>query len=74
MALETKTTNDLIRIAAAGGGLRFNGGVRTTDELIRIAAAASGHGSRIFLSGMGARTTDDLIRISAAGEGAIVFE
>jgi DNA replication protein len=63
-----------VRIAAAGGGIRFNVRGRSTDDLVRIAAAASTGGARLFLSGMSGRSTDDLIKIAAAGKGSVVFE
>ena len=40
MGLESRLTDDLIRIAAAGGGFRLQAGSRLTDDLTRIAAAA----------------------------------
>lgn len=74
MSFEHKSTNDLIRIAAAGGGLTLTATHRTTDDLVRIAAAASGKGSRITFTGLSHRTTDDLVRISAACKGCVVLE
>lgn len=74
MAFKSRLTDDLIRIAAAGGGLRLDASARMTDDLIRIAAAAKTGGAHLFLSGMSARMTDDLIRIGAAGKGSVVFE
>lgn len=72
--MDGKLTDDLVRIAAAGGGFRLNAGGRLTDDLVRIAAAARHGGARLILAGMGARLTDDLVRIGAAGGGAVVFE
>ena len=60
MSFEHKTTNDLVRIAAAGGGFTLTATNRTTNDLIRIAAAASDKGSRITFTGLEHRTTDDL--------------
>ena len=71
--LETRVIDDLVRIAAAGGGFILNAGTRSTDDLVRIAAAARGKG-RIVFRGLGTRSTDDLVRISAAGGGAVSFE
>jgi hypothetical protein len=68
------STEDLVRIASAAGGIRFNVLGRSTDDLVRIAAAASTSGARLFLSGMSGRPTDDLIKIAGAGKGAVVFE
>jgi DNA replication protein len=74
MSFETKTPEDLIRIAAAGGGFRFNAGLWNTDDLVRIATAAESSGALLFLSGMSIRTTGDLVRIGTAGKGNVVFE
>lgn len=74
MAFNARLTDDLIRIVAAGGGMRLDAGARMTDDLIRIAAAAKNGRARLYLSGMSARMTDDLIRIGAAGKGCVVFE
>lgn len=74
MAFESRTTEDLIRIAAAGGGFRLAAGLRTTEDLIRIAAAASNKGAQLYLTGLQTRTTEELIRIGAAGKGSVVFE
>jgi DNA replication protein len=74
MAFSARLTDDLIRIVAAGGGVRLDAGARMTDDLIRIAAAAKNGGARLYLVGMSARLTDDLVRISTAGKGSVVFE
>ena len=72
--MESRMTNDLVKIASAGGGLRFDGGARMTNDLIRIAAATKNGGGQLFLSGMSSRMTDDIIRIVSAGKGHIVIE
>jgi serine/threonine protein kinase len=58
--MKTRRVDDLIRIAAAGGGFSMDASTGHTDDLIRIAAAASGKGLIIF-RGMNSRSTDDLI-------------
>jgi hypothetical protein len=50
--LKNRHTDDLIRIAAAGGGFSLDASTRHTDDLIRIAAAASGRGAKIRYSGL----------------------
>jgi len=72
--MRNRTTDELIRIAAAGGGFILEANNRTTDDLIRIAAAASGKGSILHFRGMNNRTTDDLVRIGAASKGCVIFE
>lgn len=74
MSFRARQTNDLVRIAAAGGGFRINLAARQTDDLVRIAAAAGQSGAKIVLLGMVARPTDDLVRIAAAGKGNVQFE
>ena len=69
-----KRTDDLVRIAAAGGGLVINGNMRRTDELVRIAAAASRHGARLRLKGLTIRPVEELIKIAAAGKGSVIFD
>lgn len=68
------TTDNLVRIAAAGGGMRIPTTGRTADDLVRIAAAARTHGARVIFSAVQARTVDDLVRIAAAGRGCVSFE
>ena len=70
----TKSTEDLIRIAAAGGGFTIDGRNFTTDNLVRIAAAASEKGSRIHIQNADTRNTEDLIRIGAAGKGFVTLD
>lgn len=64
---------DLIRIAAAGGGLRIDASKYFTTDLIRIAAAASNHRSLLILDNSENIFTSDKIRIAAAGKGAVIF-
>ena len=74
MALKTRTTEELMQIAAAGGGFRFNSGTRHTDDLTRIAAAAKSGDATVVLAGISDRPTADLIQIAAAGKGSVIFE
>ena len=69
-----RSTDELVRIAAAGGGLILDAIARPTSDLVRIAAAARHNKARLLIRGMTARTTEDLIRIGAAGEGCVQFE
>ncbi|MDH5426274.1 MAG: hypothetical protein OEY29_14895 [Gammaproteobacteria bacterium] len=74
MSFEHRSTDDLIRIAAAGGGFTLSSTHRETTDLIRIAAAASAKGSRVTFTGLSHRDTDDLVQISSAGQGCVVLE
>jgi len=74
MSFQAMSTEDLVRIAEAGGGFRLDAADRPTDDLVRIAAAASEWGVHLVFAGMTGRSTDDLVKIADAGEGNIVFE
>jgi len=69
-----KTTDELVKIVAVGGGLVVEAGRRTTDELIRIAAAAKHSGATVVFRNMAVRKTDTLMKIAAAGKGKVIFE
>jgi hypothetical protein len=73
MALGTRPTNDLLRIAAAGGGMRITT-MRPIDDLLRIAAAMKSGGGTLYLRGITGWPIEDLLRIAAAGGGHVVFE
>jgi hypothetical protein len=64
---------DLVRIAAAGGGIAFDVGERTMDELLRIAAGAAKGRAQVIMRGLASRSTDELERIGAAGKGHVLF-
>jgi hypothetical protein len=74
MDFDIRLTNDLVRIASAGGGMRIDGSKRLTADLVRIASAASISGARVTMTGMGKRLTNDLVAIASAGKGAVSFE
>ncbi len=69
----TQTVNDLVRIAAAGGGFTIDASNYEVNDLVRIAAAAQNHKSRIHLTNAHILDTNDLVRIGAAGKGAVSF-
>lgn len=70
---EARSTEDLMRIAAAGGSLTMDARARSVDDLMRIAAAAGSKGSRICFRGLEHLSTEDLMQISAAGKGCVEF-
>jgi len=74
MAFETHLTEDLVRIARAGGGFRLNASTRKTEDLILIAGAAKIGGCNVVMIGMNARISEDIIKIAEAGMGHISFE
>lgn len=65
--------NDLVRIAAAGGGLDLRAGGIAVNDLVRIAAAASNGRGQIIISPAGI-AANDLVRIGAAGKGTVLFQ
>jgi hypothetical protein len=71
--LGNRPVEELVQIAAAGGGMQLYTRGRPTDELVRIAAAAAHGGSPIFFLDSSARTTDELVEIAAAGKGRVTF-
>lgn len=66
-------TSDLVRIAAAGGGLHIDCSKHLTSDLVRIAAAASTGGGLIFLENSSRLMTLDKVRIAAASKGHVIF-
>lgn len=65
--------SDMVRIAAAGGGLRIDCKGKMVSDLVRIAAAGSGKGARIILENTSHIMVSDRIRIAAAGQGCVLF-
>ncbi len=74
MGLSKKTTEELLKIAMAGGGFVLDGGRRTTEELVQIATAAKRSGVTLVFRNMAVRRTESLVRIAAAGKGHVIFE
>jgi aspartokinase len=69
----SKATDQLIRIARAGGGFYVDAS-RGTDKLIKIARAAAGTGAEIVVTNASKKTTDQLIEIAKAGDGCVMFD
>jgi hypothetical protein len=74
MSFAARSTEDLVQIAAFGGGFTLDAANRSTDELVRIVAFASKSGAQITLRGMEPRSTDDLVRIATFARGCVRFE
>ena len=66
-------TEDLIKIAAAGGGFVLEATGFQLNDLVRIASAAASTQARITIRGTHL-PTDQMIQIAAAGRGVVVFE
>ena len=67
-------TDDLVKIADAGGGLTLDADTKSKDELVKIAAAAAMSDAGVTLRNVTALAVDDLVEIAKAGDGCITFE
>jgi len=74
MSLKSKTTTELVKIAASGAGFNLNVSRKTITELIKIAEAASTSGAQLTFSGLASRTTTELVKIGTASKGCVVIE
>ncbi|MDE9496099.1 hypothetical protein KKJ09_21695 [Xenorhabdus bovienii] len=75
----SKTTDQLVRIASAGGGIIIRASEKNTDQFVIIATAMANSPYEIkpTLTLLGAgyeKNTDQLVRIAEAGKGCVVFE
>lgn len=73
MSFQLRSTDELIRILLAGGGLSLDASMRSTDDLIRMALATKHSGAILTLANLHRRPTDELIRIGLASGGRVVF-
>jgi hypothetical protein len=69
-----KTKDQLINIAAIGGGLRLNGARWSKDDLVLIVSAAVSKNARIVIYNADTKTQDELIHIASAGPSCVFFE
>jgi hypothetical protein len=69
-----RTTDELVKIAAAGAGFVIEARRRSTDELAKIAAAAKRSGATVVFRNMTMRKMDALTKIAAAGKGHVIFD
>jgi DNA replication protein len=70
----SRTVDQLVRIAAAGGGFTLDAATKTVEQVVRIAAAASTKGAQITITNAQTKTVDHLVRIAAAGKGCVIFD
>ena len=68
-----KTTEQIIQIVSAGGGVIIDGS-QPIDELVQIAAAASGSGATVIIKNADEKTTLRLTEIGAAGQGNVILD
>jgi predicted RNA-binding protein YlxR (DUF448 family) len=69
-----KTTDQLVRIASAGGGMIIDVTGKNTDQLVRIASASSQSGVKLIITNVNSKTTDQLVRIASAGKGNVILD
>jgi len=69
-----KTTDQLVRIVSAGGGLIIDGESKITDQLVNIASASSQSNSKIIITNISPKTSDQLVRIESAGKGNVILD
>lgn len=74
MAFQYKTTDELVRIVMAGGGLTIDGSYKSTDELVRLALATNAKGTKLTIINLTYKTTDELVRIAMAGQGNVTLD
>lgn len=67
MLIATGSTEEVVRLAVGGGGLRVEAGRRPTEELVRIARAARSQGGQVTFFGMQPRPLRELLQIVEAG-------
>lgn len=70
----TLTIDQIVRIAAAGGGMNIDAKGKTVEQVVNIAAAASTNQSKLVIRNSQTYTVDQLIRIAAAGKGCVFFD
>jgi len=73
MSFSAKMTDDLVKIASAGGGFELNASGRKIEDLIRIAEAAHSGDCVVTMTGVGRMPTSDLVAIAKAGPGHVRF-
>jgi len=68
------SVDELVQLAAAGGGFTVSAAELAVSSLVHIAAAASGTKARIRIVDSECLTFSDMVNIAAAGKGAVSFE
>jgi hypothetical protein len=69
-----RPVDDLVRLAAAGGGFRISWRHYALNDLVRIAAAGGGHKGTLIITDADQVPLDELIRVAVAGQGTVIFE
>ena len=69
-----RPTDEVIRIAAVGGGFVLDASGRDTGDLLKIAAVCKSGGGTLYLKNCAGLATIDLMKIAAVGQGQVVIE
>lgn len=69
-----KPTDQLLRIAACGGGMILDGRRYNSDSLMKIATNASQSGAVIIIKNITGYTSDNLMKIASCGKGNVIFD
>ena len=68
-----KRLNEMVRIAAAGGGFDLDAGTYSVPDMVRIAAAGENKGPIRILNAASLQTAE-IVRIATAGAGSVWFD
>ena len=71
---KSKKPEDLIRVAAMGGGLIIDAENFAADDMIKFAAVCKGSGARLTIRHATSIADDNLFKIAAVGSGIVVFD
>ena len=66
--------DDVIKILAAGGGMRLGTNFKSVESLARIATATQQKSVKLILVVNSTLSVGDLVRIASAGNGNVFFE
>lgn len=72
--MSARSIDDLVRIAAAGGGFTIDAKGKAINDLVRIAAAAKNGGATITFRNTTGFALNDLVRIAAASGGSALLD
>lgn len=67
------STDDLIRIVAAGGSVRVSATRIGASDLVRVAAAMVQR-SRLIVTGCGRLSVEEAVTIASASSGVVLFD
>lgn len=69
----TKMTDQIVKIAQAGGSIELDANDKMTDQLIKIAQAVKVGGGSLRLLNADSKMTDQLVKIAQTAPGRVTF-